>query len=128
MVKTNLTNQMSSSSNVTESNKNNIENLFTRFAVFYGHIWRSQFKNEGFLEFAKKEWGEGLRKFNDELLDQAILACRDYFDMPPSLAQMIGICRDLEKRNTFFIGTQIHQPASKELVEENIEQCKSYLL
>ena len=119
---------MSSTCNATDSNKKRIENLFTRFAVFYGHLWRSQFKSDGFLEFAKKEWLEGLNKFSDEVLNQAILACRDYCDMPPSLPQMIGFCRDIKKRNAFFVAHEKHQPASKTVVAEHIRQCKAYLL
>ena len=105
-----------------------IENLFTRFAVFYGHLWRSQFKSDGFLEFAKKEWSEGLGRFSDEVLNQAILACRDHCEMPPSLPQMIGFCRDIKKRNSFYVADEAHRPASKAVVEENIRQCKAYLL
>ena len=116
---------MSSACNVTDKR---IENLFTRFAVFYGHLWRSQFKSDGFLEFAKKEGSEGLGQFSDEVLNQVILACRDHCDMPPSLPQMIGYCRDIKRRNTFYISGEPHQPASKAVVEENIRQCKAYLL
>ncbi|CAM3140999.1 Vir protein [Legionella anisa] len=115
----------SSACNVTDKR---IENLFTRFAVFYGHLWRSQFKSDGFLEFAKKEWSEGLGQFSDEILNQAILACRDHCDMPPSLPQMIGFCRDIKRRNTFYVAGEEHQPASQAVVEENIRQCKAYLL
>ncbi|MFO9347306.1 Vir protein [Legionella qingyii] len=102
--------------------------MFTRFAVFYGHLWRSQFKSDGFLEFAKKEWAEGLGQFSDEILNQAILACRDHCDMPPSLPQMIGFCRDIKRRNTFYVAGEVHQPANKAVVEEHIRQCKAYLL
>jgi len=106
--------QMSSACNVTDKR---IENLFTRFAVFYGNLWRSQFKSDGFLEFAKKEWSEGLGQFSDEILNQAILACRDHCQMPPSLSQMIGFCRDIKQRNTFYVAGEAHQPASKAVVE-----------
>lgn len=121
----NASKQMSSACNVTDKR---IENLFTRFAVFYGHLWRSQFKSDGFLEFAKKEWSEGLKQVSDEILIQAILACRDHCDMPPSLPQMIGLCRDIKRRNTFYVAGKAHQPASKAVVEEHIRQCKAYLL
>ncbi len=115
----------SSACNVTGKR---IENLFTRFAVFYGHLWRSQFKSDGFLEFAKKEWAEGLGQFSDEILNQGILACRDHCDMPPSLPQMIGFCRDSKRRSTFYVSGAPPQPASQAVVEENIRQCKAYLL
>ena len=47
-------------------------------------VWRSQFKNEGFLTFAKKEWLEALIQFNDEVLNKAIIFCRDNCEMPPT--------------------------------------------
>ncbi|QIN36802.1 Vir protein [Legionella longbeachae] len=118
---------MSSTCNATESRKKCIENLFTRFAVFYGHLWRSQFKSDGFLEFAKKEWLEGLSQFSDEILNQVIIYCRDHCEMPPTLPQMIGFCRDIKRRNAFHVPLEKYQPASKEVVEENIRQCKALL-
>lgn len=104
-----------------------IENLFTRFAVFYGHLWRSQFKSDGFLEFAKKEWMDGLNKFSDDIVNQAILTCRDHCDMPPSLPQMIGFCRDIRKRHTVHVASETHKRTSITVVEETIRQCKALL-
>ncbi|HAU1457920.1 TPA: Vir protein [Legionella pneumophila] len=101
--------------------------MFTRFAVFYGHLWRSQFKSNGFLEFAKKEWLEGLNQFSDGVLHQAIIECRGYCEMPPSLPQLIGICRDIKKRNNFYVTPKEYTPASKEVVKTNIKQCKAFL-
>ena len=123
----NASNPTSSTCDVTDSSKKRIENLFTRFAVFYGHLWRSQFKSDGFLEFAKKEWLEGLGQFNDGILDQAIIDCRDHCEMPPTLPQMIRFCRDIKKRNSFFVAPTEFQPARNEVVTENIKQCKAYL-
>lgn len=117
----------SSTSNATDSSKKRIENLFTRFAVFYGHLWRSQFKSDGLLEFAKKEWMEGLSQFSDEILNQVIIDCRDHCEMPPTLPQMIGFCRDIKRRNAFYVRSEKYQPARKDVVEENIRQCKAYL-
>lgn len=124
----NANNPTSSISNATASNKKRIENLFTRFAVFYGNLWRSQFKNDGFLEFAKKEWLDSLSPFDDDVLNQAILDCKRQCDMPPTLSQMISLCRDIKKRNAFYVTPKAFKPASKEVVEENIRQCKAYLL
>jgi len=126
-MKTNASNPTSSTSNATESSKKRIENLFTRFAVFYGHLWRSQFKSDGFLEFAKKEWLEGLNQFSDDILNQVILECRDHCEMPPTLPQMIGLCRGLKKRSVFYVASKDFAPAKKEVVETNINQCKAYL-
>ncbi|HHX7430291.1 TPA: Vir protein [Legionella pneumophila] len=101
--------------------------MFTRFAVFYGHLWRSQFKSEGFLEFAKKEWLEGLSQFSDDILNQVIIECRDHCEMPPTLPQMIGFCRGIKKRSSFYVAAKDVSSAKKEVVEANIKQCKAYL-
>lgn len=126
-VKTSTNKAMSSTCDATDSNKKRIESLFTRFAVFYGHLWRSQFKSDGFLEFAKKEWMEGLSKFSDDVLNQAIVECRDFCEMPPSLPQLIRICRDIKKRNNVYVTPEEVAPASAEVAEANIKQCKAFL-
>jgi hypothetical protein len=94
---------MSSSSNDTKCNSQNIEDLFSRFAAFYGHLWRSQFKSEGFLEFAKHEWQEGLRHFSEHVITQATKTCRMSYEMPPTLPQMIRACRDVRNRHNFYV-------------------------
>jgi|TARA_R110002126_G_scaffold11644_2_gene51856 hypothetical protein len=104
-----------------------MEDLFTRFAVFYGHVWRSQFKSDGFLAFAKQEWLEGLKPFSDDTLNRAVLECRDHCDMPPTLPQMIRFCREIKKRTTFYTAPKAVVPASKEVAEASIKQCKAIL-
>lgn len=126
-VKMNVNQTTSSTCNATDSNKKRIENLFTRFAVFYGHLWRSQFKSDGFLEFAKKEWLDGLTRFSDEVLNQAIIECRDHCEMPPTLPQMIRSCRDIKKRTTFCVAPKEFAHASTEVGKTNIKQCKAFL-
>lgn len=101
---------MSSTCNVTDSHKKRIETLFTRFTVFYGHLWRSQFKSDGFLEFAKQEWLEGLKPFNDDTLNQAILECRDII-----------------KHTTFYTAPQAVAPARQEVVEASLKKCREIL-
>jgi hypothetical protein len=118
---------MSSTCNLTDSHKKRIETLFTRFAVFYGHLWRSQFKSDGFLEFAKQEWLEGLKPFNDDTLNQAILECRDFCEMPPTLPQMIRCCREIKKRTTFYVAPKAVTPARQEVVEASLKKCREIL-
>lgn len=128
MEQTTTSNPTSSTSTATDSSKKRIDTLFTRFAVFYGHVWRSQFKNDGFLDFAKKEWQEGLSRFSDEILNQAIGECRDHCVMPPSLPQMIGVCRDIKKRYLCYVATKTPAPVQKEVALENLRQCKAHLI
>lgn len=117
---------MSSNSSVIRKTDKCIDLLFSKFAAFYGHVWRSQFKDDVFLKFAKKEWQEGLMKFTEETINKAINTCREQSDMPPTLPQMIGLCRNHEKRIRIFkpdYGT----PAARDIVDFYLAKCKDIL-
>jgi hypothetical protein len=100
--------------------------MFSRFAAFYGHVWRSQFKSEGFLEFAKKEWQEGLGEFSDKTIEKAMIFCRDFCDMPPTLPQVIGYCRQIKRNTTFYIVNH-ETPAKPAVVTLHLHRCKEIL-
>ncbi|MFO9067152.1 Vir protein [Legionella pneumophila serogroup 1] len=104
-----------------------IELLFTRFAVYYGHIWKSLFKSESFINFAKQEWEKALSQFSDEVLEKAIIGCRDFCEMPPTLPQMMQFCRDVKKRAEVFKPTEVKKPAEYEVVKSHIKQCYQFL-
>ena len=118
---------MSSTSSDANSQSKRIDLMFSRFAAFYGHIWRSQFKNEGFFEFAKKEWDEGLRQFSDEALHKAAINCRDFCEMPPTLPQVIGYCRQFQRRNDFYVANHVKAPRKLEVMTSQLKQCKDIL-
>ena len=101
--------------------------IFTKFAAFYGHVWRSQFKEEGFLVFAKKEWIEGLNQFSDEVVTKAVINCRDLCEMPPTLPQVIAFCRQIKKRDNFYIAKNDNVPVNEPLMAEFLDQCKKLL-
>ncbi|AUH73987.1 Vir protein [Legionella sainthelensi] len=101
--------------------------MFSKFAAFYGHLWRSQFKSEGFLEFAKREWQEGLSGFNEHIINKAIMQCREYYELPPSLPQMIACCRAIKKRNNFYVVEKEHIQAKQEIVLAQLTKCKEIL-
>lgn len=111
----------------TKSVSKRIELLFSRFAVFYGHLWRSQFKSDDFLQFAKKEWETALKQFSDEVLNRAIIETRNYSDMPPTLPKF--------RKNCLLISTRYPvAEESKPVRQQNPEpriacmaQCKKYL-
>lgn len=102
--------------------------MFTRFAAFYGHVWRSQFKDENFFGFAKKEWQEGLMSFSDEVLNKAIVHCRETCEMPPTLPQVIILCRKIKKRNEFYVANTDHKPATAAVVNLHLNRCKEILI
>lgn len=101
--------------------------MFSRFAAFYGHVWRSQFKHEEFFEFAKKEWQDGLSPFADDVLNKAIIACRNFCEMPPTLPQVITHCRDIKKRDDFYVARNDVTPAKPEIIRQHLQQCKDML-
>ncbi|OGT41481.1 MAG: hypothetical protein A3F13_03485 [Gammaproteobacteria bacterium RIFCSPHIGHO2_12_FULL_40_19] len=70
--------------------------MFARLSAVYGHIWQSQFKSEGFLALAKKEWEETLREFEDYSINLAINTCRKRHEMPPTLPMLYQLCRSFQ--------------------------------
>lgn len=114
-------------SNTTKPVSRRIERLFTRFAAIYGHLWRSQFKSEEFISFAKREWEEGLRGFSDEILNLAINEARDFLEMPPTLAQLIGSCRQIRRRYTFNVRTTQKTPDSSIVRAQEMATCRKLL-
>lgn len=123
-VKTTISNQtpMSSHSPSADKVSKRIELLFTKFAAYYGHIWRSQFKSEKFGEFVKMEWQEGLKTFSDAVLTQAIIECRDFAEFPPTLPQMINNCRQIKKRYAVYQVEESNKPKTQEVVEASLKQ------
>ncbi|MBA2649336.1 MAG: Vir protein [Legionella sp.] len=101
--------------------------MFSKFAAFYGHVWRSQFKDEVFMIFAKKEWLDALGEFSEMVLTKAILNCRDFYELPPTLPQMLHCCRQIKKQTVFHVVNESHVPANKAVVEACLQQCKKLL-
>lgn len=118
---------MSSSSSNTYKAERRIDLLFSKFAAFYGHVWRSQFKDEAFLKFAKKEWQEALSEFSDETLTNAILKCRDFYELPPTLSQMLLSCRQIKKQRASQVMEENYVPPNRQLVESCLQRCKEIL-
>ncbi len=101
-----------------------IELLFTKFAAFYGHIWRSQFKDgEGFLLFVKKEWQEGLLEFSDEVLKKAILQSRRSHEMPPTLPQLILNCAEIRRQEQAFVKGPVITRGNIDIAKTYLRQC-----
>lgn len=89
---------MSSTLPVTEVTRTRIDRLFLCFTAFYGQLWRSQFKNEEFLEFMKNEWGKALNEFEERHMETAISRCRKDHNYPPTLPQFVDLCQTAKKR------------------------------
>lgn len=79
------------------------------------------------MEFAKKEWQDALSQFSDDIFNQAVLACRDYHEMPPTLTQFVQICRDTKKRASFVVAKTDFKRADPVIVQTHIQRCKAIL-
>ena len=118
---------MSSPLNNTDKADKRIDMLFSNFAAFYGHVWRSQFKDDVFLKFAKKIWQEALMDFSDSIINKATIQCRDFFELPPTLPQLLHCCRQIKKQTTFYVVKNAGVPADPIIVKSFLEQCRKIL-
>lgn len=78
-----------------------IDTLFSRLGSIYGHVWWSCFKTESILNMAKKEWSEGLHRFDNTVLKDALFYFRENSNFPPTLPQFIERCKSSVRRNNF---------------------------
>lgn len=119
---------MLSASPPTETNSKRIDRLFLKFSVFYGQVWRSQFKNEEFLAFAKKEWARVLVGVSDAHFEQAIKNYCAEKEYPPSLTQFMDFCKTLQKREELLTKRPKIESVSKpEIALYHLKQIKQLL-
>ncbi|WP_367607892.1 Vir protein [Legionella sp. W05-934-2] len=83
--------------------------MFTKFAVAYRGIWHKELQEERFTEFAKKEWEKHLQPFSDTIITTVIEICEKKFEMPPTMAQFIGLCKN--EANRHYVTK--HEPIKK---------------
>jgi hypothetical protein len=104
-----------------------IDKLFLQFAAFYGQVWRSQFKQDGFILFMKKEWHEALLPYEDRVVELAINTCRSSNQLPPTLPQFIEICKSIRRRDVFIKAVPTTKSTISEVAAKNLLQIKQIL-
>lgn len=115
-----------STSSTTAATRKRIDRLFLSFTAFYGQLWRSQFKNEEFIEFMKNEWANALNHVEDNFLQEALTLCRNKKEFPPTLPQFIELCRDAKKR-TVFREKATYKKSRPEVAALHLEKIKAML-
>ena len=115
-----------STSSITEAARKRIDRLFLSFTAFYGQLWRSQFKNEEFIEFMKNEWANALNHVEDNFLQEALTHCRNKKEFPPTLPQFIELCRGAKKR-TAFREKANYKKSRPEVAALHLEKIKAML-
>ncbi|MBA2656849.1 MAG: Vir protein [Tatlockia sp.] len=117
----------------THSSKNSgkcteqINKIFLKFSIFYGHIWRSQFKNDYYSEFAREEWSQALQKFDKKIIDEAIDECLKNREMPPTLSQFIEFCKELKKRKHCFFKREDYPLGDPKVAQAQLQIMKKIL-
>lgn len=117
---------MSINSQTSETNRKRIDRLFLSFSAFYGQLWRSQFKNEEFINFMKNQWGQALEHIEDKHIEEAAIQCRENKEFPPSLPQFIEMCRNAKNRRLLFKPNQVAK-AKPEVALKHLAQMKAIL-
>ena len=105
-----------------------IDTLFIRFAAIYGHLWVNNFNDERTIYFAKKEWSEGLKPFNNAIVKEALLQFREKHRFPPSIPEFIACCKEkvARKQLTTVLSEPIKKP-SPEVAKHHINMMKAAL-
>ncbi|HHS8321924.1 TPA: Vir protein [Legionella anisa] len=119
--------RVTSSPSQSPTNRKRIDGLFLKFAAYYGSVWRSQFKQADFLEFAKWEWTKALREFEDKVIEQATIASLASKEFPPTLPQFIDLCRAAKKRLSFIPPKRCNKPRNLELAYTQLKKMKQIL-
>ena len=104
-----------------------VNKVFLKFSIFYGHIWRSQFKNEHFFNLARNGWQEALEGVDAPVLDEAIEECLKQRDMPPTLSQFMDCCKQLSNKNAGFYIPAAVEKANPTVAEANLRKMKLML-
>jgi hypothetical protein len=110
------------------TNCKRIDNLFLQFAAFYGQVWRSQLKEEGFIKYMKQQWQEALSEFDDATLSAAVNDCLASKEFPPTLPQLIDFCRDvMKRRRSFFKRAETPLSTNSLVAKEELTKMKTFL-
>lgn len=104
-----------------------VNKVFLKFSIFYGHIWRSQFKNEHFFNLARNGWQQALEEFDEAVIDEALEECLKLREMPPTLAQFIDCCKQLSHKNAGFYSPEPMVMANPTVAEANLKKMKLML-
>ncbi|QDP71417.1 hypothetical protein FOG18_01895 [Legionella israelensis] len=103
-----------------------IEMMFTKFSVAFRSLWHKDLQDERYQEFSKKEWAKNLQKFSDSVIAKATEVCEQQFEMPPTMAQFIGLCKN-EVNRQFVNKKEPSSPSSPETAAYHLNKMKEIL-
>ena len=99
-----------------------MDTLFSRFAAIYSHVWISSYSTADSLKFAKFEWSDALRRFDNQALKQALIECREHNKFPPTLPEFIACCKEkVARRRPTIVETKPIQPADPVVAQGHLK-------
>lgn len=69
-----------------------LNDLFLRFSNIYGAIWTYDLSSEKNILAKKIEWFGPLSYFGNQVIQQAIEACKIAYSKPPSIKEFYDLC------------------------------------
>ena len=112
---------------ITERHRKCIDRLFLTFSAYYGQVWRSQFKSDEFLTFAKNTWVEALMAFEEKHIEEATKLCRNKKDFPPTIPQFVDMCNLFKNKNNGLEPKERYQKAKPEVAQYNMQKIRQRL-
>lgn len=104
-----------------------IDRLFLKFAAAYGNTWRSIYKSNEFLIFTKNEWLDALNHYEESILYEALNQCREYYKFPPTLAEFMECCRNIQRKNSEFNRVKELPKCNPSVAEDNLRKIRLIL-
>ncbi|HBB6940322.1 TPA: Vir protein [Legionella pneumophila] len=99
-----------------------MDTLFSRFAAMYGHVWVSSYPTADSLKFAKWEWSDALKRFDNQALKQALIDIREHNKFPPTLPEFIACCKEkVARRQLTTLDTKEIQPSDPKVAQEHLK-------
>lgn len=105
-----------------------VERLFLRLSAIYGYLWWNMYQNEELLRITKIEWSTSLKRFDIQILKEALLSYREKKGYPPTLPEFMDCCNELKKRfEPCLVAQRPTQPANEAIAKQNIQAMYAIL-
>lgn len=115
-------------SNQAEVIEQRIERLFLRLSAIYGYLWWNMYQNEELLRITKIEWSTSLKRFDIQILKEALLSYREKKGYPPTLPEFMDCCNEIKKRlEPCLVARRSMQSADETIAKQNIQAMYALL-
>ena len=113
---------------VTEHIEKRIERLFLRLSAIYGYLWWHMYNNQELLTATKLEWSTSLKRFDNEILKEALLSYREKKGYPPALPEFMECCHAIQKRfEPCSVRPETFQRGDLTIAESNLQAMYAML-